>query len=203
MLQRIHILHGDITTKNRINPKNIVSKLGNCIREFAKSNHYKASDFNKIIHIVDTDGAYIPDTSIYEDSSADSIFYKDSGIYTLNIGSIVERNKQKKENLYRLRTTGQILGIPYKLYYMSCNLDHVLHNKINSTDEEKEKNSYNFAKKYKSNVPSFIDFICNSDFSVIKEYKESWEHIENDMNSIKRFSNFGICIKEEAGDFIS
>ncbi len=61
----IHIMHGDITTKNGINSANIVSKIGNVVRTYANSQHYKANDFKQIIHIVDTDGAFIPDEKIF------------------------------------------------------------------------------------------------------------------------------------------
>lgn len=80
---------------------------------------------------------------------------------------------------------------------MSCNLDHVLHNKRNSTDDEKETGAYTFAKKYKNDVEGFVSFICNSDFSVNGDYKESWTHIEDGLNSIDRYTNLGICIMEE------
>jgi len=54
---------------------------------------------------------------------------------------------------------------------MSCNLDHALYNKLNSTDEEKRENSLNFAKKYNSNIPEFVKFISDSCFSVGESYK--------------------------------
>ena len=47
-------MHGDITTRGGVNSKNIVAKVGNEVRAYATSNHYKASDFKQIIHIVDT-----------------------------------------------------------------------------------------------------------------------------------------------------
>jgi hypothetical protein len=73
----------------------------------------------------------------------------------------------------------------------------VLHNKRNSTDEEKETDAYAFAKKYKNDVDGFVNFICDSYFSVNGDYKESWAHIEDGMNSIERYTNLGICIMEE------
>lgn len=80
---------------------------------------------------------------------------------------------------------------------MSCNLDHVLHNKRNSTDDEKETDAYIFAKKYKNDIEGFVKFICESDFSVSGDYKESWVYIENGLNSIDRYTNLGICIMGE------
>ena len=193
----VHIMHGDITTKNGIHSDNVVSKIGNEIRKYAKDHHYKSQHFKQIIHIVDTDGAYIPNENVILNSEHEEVFYEADGIYASDQQRIIKRNEQKKDNLYRLRETGQIWKIPYRVYYMSCNLDHVLHNKRNSTDDEKEEDAYAFAKKYKRDVGKFIDFICDSDFSVMGDYKESWEYIESGLNSIDRHTNFGICIKGE------
>ena len=119
------------------------------------------------------------------------------GIHTADQKGIINRNKQKSNNLDRLRTTGKIWNIPYRVYYMSCNLDHVLYDKRNSTEEEKENDAYAFAKKYRNDLDGFIKFICMSEFSVNDEYRVSWEHIEKEMNSIERYSNLGICIAGE------
>ena len=134
----VHIMHGDITTRAGVNSKNIVAKVGNEVRAYATSNHYKASDFKQIIHIVDTDAVYLSDDKVLEDPECVELSYQDDGIHSCDVGKVVSRNKQKTDNLSRLRSCGNIWGVPYKVYYMSCNLDHVLYDKRNSTDEEKE-----------------------------------------------------------------
>jgi uncharacterized protein YktB (UPF0637 family) len=48
----IHIMRGDITTRKGVNSQNIISKIGNEVQGYAKSQHYKASDFKQITHIV-------------------------------------------------------------------------------------------------------------------------------------------------------
>lgn len=193
----IHIMHGDITTRKGVNSQNIVSKVGDEVKGYAKSQHYKAGDFKQIIHIVDTDAAYIPDDCIIEDISLEEVVYEDDGIHTANVAAVKDRNQTKRDNLYRLRTQGQIWGIPYRVYYMSCNLDHVIHNKRNSTDDEKENDAYAFAKKYKGDRNGFVKFISESSFSVMGDFKESWTFIEKDKNSINRHTNLCICINEE------
>lgn len=80
---------------------------------------------------------------------------------------------------------------------MSCNLDHVLYNKRNSTEEEKEEDAYDFARKYKKDLKGFTDFMCCSDFSVHHDYQTSWAYIEEGMNSIERHTNLCIGIEEE------
>lgn len=193
----VHIMHGDITTRKGVRSDNIVAKIGDEVRKYAKSNHYTSKHFKQIIHIVDMDGAYIPKENIILDLEHDKISYESDGIHTPDQQRIIERNKQKTDNLYRLRGTGQIWQVPYRIYYMSCNLDHVLHNRRNSTDDEKETDAYAFAKKYKNDVEGFINFICNSDFSVNGDFKESWAYIEDGLNSIDRYTNLCICIMKE------
>ena len=177
----VHIMHGDITTRRGVSSKNIVAKLGNEVTAYAKSQHYKASDFKQIIHIVDTDGVYIPDDNIMEKENYLDIQYENDGIYTNNKASVMTRNQQKRDNLYN----------------MSCNLDHVLYDKQNSTDKDKENDAYVFAKKYKGKVESFKEFICKSPFSVTGDYKGSWDYIEKDLNSVNRYTNLCICIENE------
>lgn len=193
----VHIMHGDITTRKGVTSQNIISKIGIEIKAYAKSNHYKAADFKQIIHIVDTDAAYLPEERIFEEAEKDELSYQDDGIHTNDKRKTVLRNNQKTDNLLRLRTCGNIWGIPYRVYYMSCNLDHVLYDKRNSSDEEKEQNAYTFAKLYKQDVEGFLNFMCNSTFSVKEDFKESWEFIEKDMHSIERYTNLPIVLLEE------
>ena len=193
----IHIMHGDITTKRGVRPDNILAKIGNVIRGYAKSQHYKSSDFKQIIHITDTDGAFIPNEKIINDFSSEKIIYESDGIHTTNRQSIIERNNQKSANLRKLKSINQIWNIPYRVYYMSCNLDHVLYNKRNSSDEEKENDAYAFARKYKDDIKGFISYMSDSDFSANTNYEESWKYIEEGMNSIERNTNLNLCIKEE------
>lgn len=189
----VHIMHGDITTQTRVTASNIVAKVGNCVRQYAAQNHYKPADFKEIIHIVDTDGAYIPDSAVIEDENAIKPIYSVTEIHTANPDKIINRNARKRENIERLKSTGQIWKLPYKIYYMSSNLDHALYGKLNSTDEEKEEDAYQFAKKYRNDIPKFLKYIKESDFSVGPDYKKSWEYITEGLHSLERHTNLGMC----------
>ena len=122
--------------------------------------------------------------------------YTPTEIRTAKREEIIARNERKSRNMDRLSGCKAIWGIPYRAYYMSCNLDHVLYGKQNSTDDDKETDSYNFAKKYKNQIPEFIEFITTSDFSVAGEYKDSWEFIREGLHSLERHTNFGLAIQE-------
>lgn len=168
----VHIMHGDITTRRGVSSKNIVAKLGNEVTAYAKSQHYKASDFKQIIHIVDTDGAYIPDDNIMEKENYLDIQYENDGIYTNNKASVMTRNQQKRDNLYRLRSCGIIWTIPYSLYYMSCNLDHVLYDKQNSTDKDKENDAYVLQKSIRARWNHSKNSFANRNFLLLETIKD-------------------------------
>lgn len=190
----IHVMHCDITTEPNVNPGNIVAKIGSLVKNYA-GRTFKAADFCQIIHITDTDGAFIPNDVIVEDVSAIKPFYSETNIKTYNKIGIKNRNQRKRENLNRLSSTSEIWSIPYRVYYMSCNLDHVLYGKMNSTDDEKKNDAFSFAKKYRDNIPEFINYISNSDFSVVDSYPQSWQYIREGLHSLERHTNFGLCFK--------
>ena len=196
----VHVMHGDITSRTGVDASNIVSKIGDCVKQYAKQNPFKQSDFKEIVHIVDMDGAYIPDNAILENPKATKPIYNTTDIQTANRNNITIRNERKRENINRLKSTGQIWKIPYKIYYMSCNLDHVLYNKLNSSDEEKESDAYEFATKYENDILGFVKFIRESDFSVVSSYKDSWNYITKDLHSLERHTNLGLCFEEFSSD---
>lgn len=67
----IEIMHGDVTTDLSITPENIINKLGNIVKGYAKSMHFKQEHFQQVIHLVDMDGAFIPDRAIVENAIAE------------------------------------------------------------------------------------------------------------------------------------
>lgn len=195
----VHVMHCDITTELGVTSGNIVAKIGDLVKNYAKR-MFKSEDFCQIIHITDMDGAFIPDDAVVEELAATKPIYSVAEIRTQRKKEIENRNRRKRENLSRLSSTSKIWNIPYQIYYMSCNLDHVLYGKQNSTDEEKENDSYAFAKRYKEDIPGFIKFISESDFSVMDGYPQSWQYIREELHSLERHSNFGLCFKTETDD---
>lgn len=193
----VEITHGDITSERTVTPENIVSRIGDLVRGYAKSNHYKATDFQEVIHLIDTDGAYIPAEAVTEDPHAEKPFYTITEILTSRPAQIIARNNRKSKNMDRICFLSKVWGkIPYSAYYMSSNLDHVLHNKMNSTDQDKENNALAFAKKYKDHIEEFLAFISDSDFSVSGDFRQSWEYIKEGIHSLERHTNLGICFQE-------
>lgn len=198
----VHVMRCDITSRLDVNPENVVAKLAGIIRSYA-GRTFKPGDFSRIIHITDTDGTYVPDAAVVEDATAKKTRYSPTEIRTRKKSGIEDRNRRKSENLDRLSDTNSVWNIPYRIYYMSCNLDHALYGKLNSTDDEKEQDSFAFAKKYRNDIPAFIQFLCESDFSVVDDYPQSWQYIREALHSLERHTNFGICIQHaiDAGEY--
>ncbi|MDE6590944.1 MAG: hypothetical protein K2K53_11495 [Oscillospiraceae bacterium] len=197
----LHVMRRDITTEDGINPSNIVATLGDIIKAYARDNHFDRIHFQEVIHLVDMDGAYIPDENVVEDAEQKAPLYTPTEIRTANRVGILKRNEQKRQNLDRLCGLSKIWELPYRVYFMSCNLDHVLYDKQNSSDQEKEDDSYAFARKYKEKPMEFVEYISSSAFSVMNGYRESWEFVKQDLHSLERYTNFGLCFqKTEAED---
>ncbi len=192
-------LHSNILSEKYKKPNNIITDLNNIIDDFLENNRYiKLTYIDEIIQIVDTDGMFIEDSKVIEDNSATSNQYTLDNVYTDNVERIRTLNKIKICNMEILLSKNDITirkhKIPYSVYYMSRNLEHVLHNRIdNLSDDEKKLLAFQFANKYK-NVLDFVNFIKNSSFSVNDEYKDSWRFIKEDTNSLKRFSNLGLIL---------
>ena len=193
----VHIMRRDITSEPGVTSANIVTKITEAAKQYANVYRLKNEHFQEIIHLVDMDGAYISDDAVVEDPDAIDPVYSTAEIRTKNKAGIEFRNACKRSNLDRLIATNKGWSIPYKVYYMSCNLDHVLYNKLNSSDEEKEADAHAFSKQYKDDVPGFLAFMCESDFSVVDDYKSSWRYIRQDMHSLERHTNFGLSFLKE------
>ncbi len=89
---------------------------------------------------------YISKSDIAE-ADIEKIQYYEDHINAKNASEIAERNKRKGDILYKLRKTGKVNGIPYRIYFNSCNLEHVLYGELKNQKTwdyiEQDKNSLN------------------------------------------------------------
>lgn len=186
---------GDITTSPGTNSGNIAAKVGNVVRNFSGST-FKPKDFRAVVHLVDTDGAFIAPGHIVQGKNDDPL-YTQTGIVTSRTDPIVRRNENKSANLNRLIALRKVWGsIPYSLYFFSCNLDHVLHNDANTAWRDKVKLANDFEDRYHEQPAQFIDLLKTSSFTVPGSYKETWHFIQGGDNSLKRYSNFHLFLEE-------
>ena len=189
------VIHGDITLQDYISIDNILIKINEQIEIVKNKYRYQQDDFLKIIHIADMDGVYISEDAVKE-ADVENVQYYEDHIDTKNVREIVDRNKRKGDILFKLRKTGKINGIPYRIYYNSCNLEHVLYCELKDfTDEEKQMLSDDFADKYDGKVNEFIGFISDPEVAVPGIYQKTWDYIEKENNSLNRYSNMHLIFE--------
>lgn len=190
------VVHGDITLKDYVSADSILIKINEQIEVVRDKYRYHQDDFIRIIHIVDMDGAYIPDIDVKE-ADVEEVQYYEDHIDARNVSAIADRNKRKGDILYKLRKTGKIHGIPYRIYFNSCNLEHVLYGELKDfTDEEKQILSDEFADKYDGKADEFIEFISDPMMAVPGTYQKTWDYIEKARNSLHRYSNMHLIFEQ-------
>lgn len=192
------IVDGDITTQNSTRSENIREKIGDCIKRAIQRDKFLKTDIDLVIHLIDTDGVYIPDNNIIENKDL-KVKYTETHIETNEVENIKKRNDKKRSILNILSSMSSIYKgkniIPYRMFYMSCNLEHVLHNIQNAVDNEKVNLAERLEDEYIDNPEEFVKFMSNSSFTVQGGYKETWEFIKKDLNSLNRYSNFHLFFK--------
>lgn len=191
----VRIAGGDITSDITTTPDNVITRIVEQIKdELGRS--VKPSDFLGVVQLVDTDGVFIDPEQVVK---GEKLYYDTDVIKTDRVQAIRRRNECKSKVLNKLIRTARVWRtIPYRVFFFSVNLDHVLHDISNLDDSLKEKKAYGFAKDYKNNLKGFVEFFCDNTFTVRKNYADSWEFIKKGTNSLKRYSNFNLIFKDES-----
>lgn len=191
----VEVVHGDVTTVKGSCSDNIVARVHKYVADYMAGYHLRKKDFEQIIHLVDTDGAFIDEDHVVRQPEAERPVYSEDDIFTASPENIRQRNQMKKACLRTLYKRKEINGIPYRVFYFSCNLEHVLHNRMNCTPEEKEDLAVDFAELYSDDLPKFLKFMTESKFCVPGNYMQTWRFIEDQNRSLKRYSNLRLIFE--------
>lgn len=195
---QIHVTHGDLTSRDSVEYDTIIDEINQCIESVEQKYRYTDEDIVQVIHLIDTDGAFISEDKVLKANVEKTRYYTDH-IETPNELSIKQRNSKKSKLLQKLYLTGKIKEkkIGYRIYYMSCNLEHVLYNELRDfTVKEKIERSDDFADAYEDNLDEFIAFISDESFAVPGQYKKTWEYIQKDSNSLMRHTNLNLVFEK-------
>lgn len=189
------VVRGDITLKDYASINNILTKINAQVDDLSKKYGYEQDDFLKIIHLTDTDGVFVDDCLVKE-SDVESIQYYETHMESANKQTTIDRNHKKAEILFKLRKSGRINNIPYRLYFNSCNLEHVLYGELKDfTDEEKTMMSDDFAERYEGNVEGFIQLVSDETIKAPGTYQKTWDFIEKKNRSLQRYSNMHLLFE--------
>lgn len=193
----LQITCGDITTREGVNPSNVIESVVKAIKLFS-GDIYKPGNFAEVVHLVDMDGAYIDDSCIEVVEDCKDFIYTEKVIKTDCLEKVSKRNEQKRKNTDKLLSVNKIWKtIPYHMYFMSANLDHVLYDEENLQDELKDIYADRFRKQYKEDLTGFLEFFNERMGKIPCEYKESWKYIKQGTHSLERGSNFSLFFKEK------
>lgn len=105
------------------------------------------------------------------------------------LGSILKEYFSSEEIQFVV-VHGDITTKDYRIYFNSCNLEHVLFDELKDfTDEEKADMADDFAEKYEGKVEDFVEFISQEDLIAPGTFKQTWRFIEKEKHSLERFTN--------------
>lgn len=160
----------------------------------------RVSDFLGILHLTDTDGAFVSDDKVIVDlNQQEKIIYSVNGIFVNSAEQqekMQRRNQQKKSQTAAARFISNItynkIEIPYRLFYLSQHLEHVVFDELNVPGNEKIKKIIKFIKEQAA--PNSIESLLNNHFPQLpvlteSKHKESWDFIFQGDNSLQRYTN--------------
>lgn len=207
---------GDITSLYGVNPETIEKVLNyTTIMPCIRSNNLMPKYVSEIVHIIDSDGAFIPDSAVIYQESPDGQrhhMYTETCILTNDVAGIIKRNHLKQENIRALlkyqksgfpirnyhdtgrkkAPTTKAIVVPYTIFYFSCNLDHFINNNPNLDYSLKVQFADVFGRKYGNSLESFKRYILQHNGRVDMEYEESWDYIQQDFNSLRQITNINL-----------
>lgn len=196
---RIDVQCGDVVSNWNRKHGNVESAIEHIIENYLNTYRLMPSDLLAVVQFTDTDGCFINDKFIRVDRiKATRTRYGKNGIYVTTKFKklqMIDRNQVKAENMKLLaedrHATCKRRKIPYRLYYFSINLDHVLWGEQNAKGNSKLEKAENFLDRLDMPLDQFLrQFTPVEEKSSWEEnWKNSWEVIAKDLNSLQRSTN--------------
>ena len=106
--------------------KDVRTLVRNRVREHIaqRNGAYRKRDVTHIIQVIDLDGAFIPHDHVVENRSLSHIEYDVDRIIVPDRGWHCGSMAEKRRSVDSLRGLSEIDGIPYRLFFVSRNLEH-------------------------------------------------------------------------------
>ena len=186
----------------KVTEDNVLLAIDNIVQDFRKNSgpygNIRVSDIQEVVQITDTDGTFIPRYSVIRDDEYVYATYFNNCIKIDKVDGIVGRNRRKADVIRKLLQVKQVGGIPYSLYYASCNMDHVLFNERNLSREAKRNKSIEFASTCKKEPEHLTQSLFKSGIMANGSYEESWKAIQDGLSSLGRYTNFNLFFSDKA-----
>lgn len=208
--------NGDITSRNGITPNNVLPMLLKLFIHPELKKHpayeYPASVY-EVIHLVDIDGVYLDDCRIVQatpDEARELPYYDDQSntIIARDRNVIIQRNQQKRDNLAKLVETKRLRITmekdenssrekPYRVFFFSSNLDHVLFGNANNDRNSKVRDAISFSNAFYEEPLKHAQFFLNHPCaSPEKRYHDSWSALRENRSVLERRTNINLLIED-------
>lgn len=181
---RFQITDGDLLSDKHTTSTNIKNKIGDVIHSHLNLYGLQKKDLIEVVQLIDTDGTFISDDRVLLKAGIDRTIYTDDCILANNPPNIVLRNHSKADLIKKIYQMPKIMGIPYSMYYFSCNMDHVFHGNANLSREAKFNAASDFDDRHHDSPDAFLQLIAHSDFTVPGDYEDSWAFIMEGSHSL-------------------
>lgn len=80
----VYVVYGDVTAENGATPQNIVRKVNAFIKDHMSTYRLRKADMLQVVHLMDTDGAYVPDDVVTELVTVSKTVYNPRQIIAAN-----------------------------------------------------------------------------------------------------------------------
>ena len=208
--------NGDITSRNGVTPENVLPMLLKMFIHPELKKHpayeYPAS-VHEVIHLVDIDGVYLDDDRIIEagpEETRELPFYDDQNhtVIVRDRNAIIHRNQRKRENLAKLVETKKLRITmakdensarekPYRVFFFSSNLDHVLFGKANNVSYNKVRDARDFSNDFYGEPLKLASYFVNhASAASEKSYRDSWTALSEEHASIEARTNINLLVED-------
>lgn len=180
--------------KTFIDTQHIKSLINKKINEALREYHISKKDLSKVILIIDIDGVYLDDDLFIENPSIEHIEYNEKYVLCKNKKSILDRNERKRNNInFLLNYAKYLMGVPFKVYFYSCNSEHVIFDEMNCSEERKRELSN---ESMNMDDELFWRNICSETVTLSNDYEDSWNIVSDIDDLIPRCTNLNTLYLE-------
>lgn len=203
------ITRGDITSSyvfgEEPSSSTIKKRVQSTVRSFLERDKLSWNDLRSIILITDTDGAFVEDVFVWFNQEEPSLRYFTDHIETGDADSLRRRNKCKSSCLKVLVSTYFMTyakrKVPFRVAYMSRNLEHALSGFAQEASTEKKVElARRFTRNYGLNISEFLELLA--EIAPPGTYQDSWNYIAEQSNSLERGSNMKQVLDELVFDSV-
>ncbi|PJM74174.1 hypothetical protein CS006_03325 [Bifidobacterium primatium] len=190
------------------NPSQTVREL---VEHYLKDRDYTWSQLGHVLQICDLDGAFTPDDCVVENPAAGGTQYSTTGIITRNRTALVADRTIKRNGVntllkfsgFKKKSGRSTLMIPYRLFYVSRNLEHAFLGRIDNLDaRHKQSGAIKLANRFTKD-PSLFATTLQSLRRIHgnpETWEESWRYAMQDLHSLERGSNLAFVEPYLAGE---